>query len=117
MTLEILTRYLHFISIFTIAATVVAEYLLTKPNMTRSEIARLARIDGIYGLSAILAVAAGFTLWFAVGKPAEFYTNNWILHTKVGLAILLGIFSIPPTVFFMKQRKGPEDEQVETPKM
>lgn len=114
---EILIRYLHFISIFALVSSVVAEHLLLKERMTRKEIARLATIDGIYGLSAILAVAAGLTLWFGVGKPAEFYTQNWIFHTKVGLAVLMGILSIYPTVFFIQNRKGDHsNELIDIPK-
>jgi putative membrane protein len=115
MTAEILTRYFHFITIFTLVASVVAEHLLLKPRMTRAEINRMARIDTVYGVSAILVVAAGLTLWFGVGKPAAFYNTNPILHTKVGLAVLMGIFSIWPTVFFMKNRKGDPTEAVEVP--
>ena len=115
MLAEIFTRYFHFIFIFGLVSSVVAEHLLLKPQMTRRELKRMAIIDGVYGLSAILVVAAGLTLWFGVGKPAEFYTQNWIFHTKVGLAILMGLLSIYPTVFFIKQRKGPEEELVTVP--
>lgn len=112
-----LVRYLHFLSIFALVSSVVAEHLLVKARMTRGELNRLARIDGIYGLSAILAVAAGLLLWFAVGKPAEFYTKNWILHLKVTLAIIMGIISIHPTLFFLKNRKGEDqNELVDVPK-
>lgn len=115
MLAEIFTRYFHFIFIFALVSSVVAEHLLLKPQMTRREIKRMAVLDGIYGLSAILVVAAGLTLWFGVGKPAEFYTQNWVFHTKVGLAILMGLLSIYPTVFFIKQRKGPAEELVDIP--
>ncbi|GAB5551946.1 MAG: DUF2214 family protein [Saprospiraceae bacterium] len=115
MLAEIFTRYFHFITIFGLVSSVIAEHLLLKPRMTRQEIKRMAVIDGIYGLSAILVVAAGLTLWFGVGKPAEYYTQNWIFHTKVGLAILMGLLSIYPTIFFIKQRKGPAEELVAIP--
>lgn len=36
---------------------------------------------------------------------------------KVSLFTIVGILSIWPTIFFLKQRKGDEDEQVEMPKM
>jgi len=119
MSIEILVRYLHFISIFTMVSSIVVELVLVKPKLTRNEIKRLSVVDGVYGLSAVLVVAMGLTLWFGVGKPANFYTNNWIFHSKVGLAILMGILSIYPTVFFMKQRtkKGANgDELVDVPK-
>ena len=83
--------------------------------MTRKEIRRLATIDGIYGLNAILLLAAGFSLWFWVGKPAEFYSKNWIFMTKLTLFIIVGILSIYPTVFFLRQRKGDQNETIQVP--
>ena len=84
--------------------------------MTRREIGRLASIDAVYGVAALILVAAGLTLWLAsIGKPAVFYTKNWIFHTKLTVFILIGLSSIAPTVFFTKNRKGNPDEVVEVP--
>ena len=115
MVTEALVRYLHFISIFAWVSSVVAEHLLLKDSMSRKELKRMLVIDRIYGLAAILTVAGGLLLWFAVGKPAEFYTQNWIFHTKVGLAIVMGIISIYPSLFFAKNQKGDPTEQVAIP--
>ena len=115
MITEILVRYVHFIALFVWIGALTSEHLLLKPQMSRAEIARLARIDAVYGLSAVLVVTAGLILWFGVGKPAEFYSSNWIFHTKVGLAIIVGLLSIYPTVFFIKNRKGQEDKKIDIP--
>lgn len=118
MTAEILLRYLHFVSIFIVVSSVVAEHLLLKPQMTRTEIKRLSTIDGIYGLSSIVVVGVGLTLWLSdIGKPAAFYTQNHIFLTKVGLFVIVGLLSIYPTVFFLKNRKGEDsNEEVTIPK-
>ncbi len=85
--------------------------------MTRREIGRLARIDAVYGIAALTLLGAGLTLWLSnIGKPAEFYSRNWIFHTKISLFLLVGILSIYPTVFFIKQRKGAPEESVNVPK-
>lgn len=115
MLLEILLRYLHFISIFAVVSTVVAEHLMLKPQMSRQEIKRLSSIDGVYGLASILVVGAGLTMWFGVGKSAEYYTQNWIFLTKVGLFVIVGILSIHPTIFFARQRKGNSEEVIDIP--
>lgn len=112
MYAEIIVKYLHFIFIFVVVSCVVAEHLLLKPQMTKAEIKRLSTIDGIYGLASILVVAAGLTLWFGIGKPAEFYTQNHIFLTKVVLFVFVGLLSIHPTVFFLKNRKGDDLEEV-----
>jgi putative membrane protein len=114
--MEIILRYVHFISIFVIVGSIVSEHLLLKKEMTRHELGRLARIDAVYGIAALSLLAAGLTLWLAsLGKPAVFYTKNWIFHTKLTCFILVGLLSIYPTVFFIKNRKGNPDELVKTP--
>ena len=116
MTLEIFLRYIHFISIFTIVSSIVSEHLLLKKVMTRAELTRISRIDAVYGLAAIALVCAGLTLWLGgVGKPAAFYSKNWIFHTKLTLFVMVGLLSIHPTVFFSKNRKGNPDETVSVP--
>ena len=107
MSTEILLRYIHFISIFTIVGVLVSEHMLLKKQMTRSEIARLAKIDAIYGLAALTLLVAGLTLWLGgFGKPSVYYTRNWVFHLKLTLFLSIGLLSIYPTIFFLKQRKG-----------
>lgn len=118
MSLEIALRYLHFISIFTIASTLVAEHILLKHQMTRSELSRLARIDSVYGFAALVLLGAGLTLWLgSIGKPAEFYSKNWIFITKISLFICVGLLSIFPTLFFIRNRKGHPDESIKIPSL
>lgn len=116
MTTEIFLRYIHFISIFTIVGSLVAEHLLLKKTMSRAEISKLAKIDAVYGLAALTLLAAGLMLWLgSYGKPAIYYNQNWVFHLKLGLFALLGISSIYPTVFFIKQRKGNPEEIIAIP--
>jgi putative membrane protein len=116
MTAEILLRYIHFICIFVIVGTLVSELILLKKEMSRGEIARLAKIDAVYGLAALTLLIAGLFLWLgSYGKPAVYYTRNWIFHTKLTLFFLLGLLSIYPTIFFIRQRKGNPGETVNIP--
>lgn len=117
MDTEILLRYLHFISILLITATLAAEYVLIKDQLTRKEISRISFIDLIYGLAAITVFGAGLTLWLGgIGKPTEWYSKNWIFHIKLTLLVVIGLISIYPTIFFLKNRKGDRDELVSIPK-
>jgi putative membrane protein len=105
MTIEIILRYLHFISIFAIVGSLTTEFILLKKEMTSVELGRLAKIDGVYGLAALTLLAAGLTLWLGdYGKPSVYYTKNWIFLTKVSLFATIGILSIYPTIFFLKNR-------------
>lgn len=116
MNTEILLRYIHFISIFLIAGTLFSEFVLLKKEMTRAEIARLARIDAVYGLAALSLLIAGLFLWLgSYSKPAVYFTRNWIFHAKLSLFLTIGILSIYPTAFFLKQRKGRPDETIAVP--
>jgi len=116
MTELVITRYVHFMAVFAIVGAIFAEQFLISKIMTRQEIKRIAKIDAIYGIGALLVLIAGFTLWFWVGKPASFYSRNWIFHTKLTLFILLGLLSVYPTIFFIKNRKGNDlDTKIEVP--
>jgi putative membrane protein len=116
MTIEILLRYLHFISIFAIVGALVSEHLLLKKSLSRSEVGRLAKIDGVYGLAVLILLAVGMTLWLGpYGKPTEFYSNNPLFHTKLTLFIIIGILSIYPTVFFIKNKNGDQEENIAVP--
>lgn len=116
MNTFLIIKYLHFVGIFGVVGSLFAETVMIKSQMTRRELRRLAGVDGIYGLSAVVTLTMGMMLWLGVGKPAEFYSTNWIFHTKLFSFVLVGILSVWPTVFFLKSRKGEEMELVEIPK-
>jgi putative membrane protein len=116
MNPEILLRYVHFISIFAIVGVLVSEHVLLKKTLTRMEIRRLARVDAVYGLAALTLITVGLTLWLGgFGKPAIYYSKNWIFHTKLTLFLTIGLLSIYPTVFFIRNRKGDPAELVSIP--
>lgn len=116
MTTELFLRYIHFISIFAIVGSLVSEHMLLQKELTRTQLARLAKIDAVYGIAAITLLAAGLTLWLgSYGKPAIVYSKNWIFHTKIGLFIIIGLLSIYPTVLFLKNRKGNPEQKVQVP--
>lgn len=117
MTTEIFLRYIHFVSIFAIVGSLTAEHMLLKKTLTRSEIGKLARIDAVYGIAALTLLTAGLTLWLGgYGKPAVYYSKNWVFHTKITLFAIVGILSIYPTVFFLKNRNGNPAEEITIPK-
>ncbi len=116
MIAYLLIKYCHYLSILMVFAGLLAEVIILKPQHTRAEIKSQAKYDGLYGLGAILVVGIGLTLWYGVGKPAEYYSNNWIFLTKFGLFTLIGLLSIAPTIFFLKNRKGDQLEVIEIPR-
>ncbi|MTI20889.1 DUF2214 family protein [Fulvivirga sp. RKSG066] len=115
MTELILTRYIHFLGIMIVFAMVVVEFVLIQKQVSRKLVKKLFVIDGIYGLSSLIVVAAGLYLWFGTGKPEAYYNQNGLFHAKVGLFVLVGILSLWPTVFYFKNRKGASDDVITIP--
>lgn len=118
MTELVLTRYVHFIAVFAIVGAIFSEQFLISGSMTRSEIKRIAKIDMISVLGLIVALIAGLVLWFWVGNPASFYTRNWLFHSKLTLFIAMGVASIYPTIFYVKNKHGQDlDSKIEIPSL
>lgn len=106
---ESLVRSLHFISNFALVAALITEHMLIKPKMTPAEFAKLARVDMIYGIAAILVLIAGSMLLMGVGKPSAFYLQNPLFHIKLTLFAAIALLSIYPTIFFIKNRNTTVD--------
>ncbi|WP_338846011.1 DUF2214 family protein [Massilia sp. W12] len=105
---DILLRYIHFFGILLLGAALFAENLLLRPVLQQDEVRRLARIDALYGLAALLVLGAGLSLWLIGAKGAAFYSKNPVFHAKLGLFALMGLASLIPTVFFLKNRSLPQ---------
>lgn len=109
-------RLLHFAAIFAFAGALAIENMAIKPQITGEDARNLARVDAVCGISAILVLAFGLTLWLWVGKPSEFYSSNPLFHAKIGLFALMAVCAVVPTVFFNKHRKS-EEEAIEVPQL
>ncbi|WP_115720248.1 DUF2214 family protein [Gallaecimonas mangrovi] len=106
---DIFFRYLHFLGMLVMMAALVCEHMLLSPTMTATQLKKLARLDIVYGISALVVFIAGISLWFWVGKPAAFYSQNWVFHLKVTLFVLILALSILPSLFFIRaSRSGAE---------
>jgi putative membrane protein len=94
----------------------VLELVLVTPTLTRAEIRKLVLIDAVFGASAVLVLIAGLLQWFHGGKPSAFYTHNPVFIAKITLFAIAALLSIHPTVYFIRNRKGPDGESVMPPK-
>ena len=106
--LDLVVRYFHFIGMMVLMSLLVVEHILVTPEVSNKTMKRLATIDGFYGASAGVVFIMGFLLWFVVGKSSEFYTSNLLFHIKLTLFVVVGLLSIIPTLYFIKQRKSEE---------
>jgi putative membrane protein len=106
----ILVKYIHFIGILFLSATLFFEYILVKEKMSNDVFKKVAKIDMYYGLSALVVLVSGLTLWFFVGKEVAVYTQNYLFHIKLTVFIIMGLLSVYPTIFFFKNRKTKEKQ-------
>ena len=112
-----IVKSIHVTAILFVFATLWAEALLVKPDLLRSEVKRLAFIDAVYGASAVVVLISGLALVFFLdaGKGSDFYTGNFAFYVKLVLFIIIGLLSIVPTVFFLKNSKGNLEESIKIP--
>jgi len=103
---DVILRYLHFIGLIGLSSALVSEHLLLRKEMEPAELRRMALIDLVYGLSALLMLSAGLLLWFAGNKPSAFYTQNGLFHIKLTLFVVMAGLSVYPTAFFLRKRKS-----------
>ena len=102
---EIFFRYLHFIGIMSLAATLVMQHLILSSEVTQKELKKIIFLDIIYAISIVLTLISGLSLWLYIGKDPVFYSTNWLFHVKLTLFVVIILFSIYPTLFFRKSRK------------
>ncbi|MDH5693783.1 MAG: DUF2214 family protein [Gammaproteobacteria bacterium] len=108
--MDLAIRYFHFLGIIVLFASLSLEHVLAKKSITRETLKRLLIVDIVAGVSAVVVVTCGVSLWWFVGKPAEFYTQNWIFHTKLTVFVCIALISLIPTRYFLSQRKTDSQE-------
>jgi putative membrane protein len=99
---DALLAYAHFLAILFLTAVLCAELAIYRQELTAPVARRLQRIDLFFGVAAILVIVTGVArVWLGL-KGADFYLHNPIFWTKMGLFVLVGLLSIPPTVHYLR---------------
>ena len=112
--MDVLISYLHLLAVIGLAGALIIENIAIGKEISREYLRNLLKVDAVYGISAALVAILGITLWLWVGKPSTFYTPNPVFQAKLALFVLVGLVSIYPTVFFIRQRKT-QDEPILVP--
>ena len=102
MIADALYAYLHFAAILILAAALFAEVLLLRAEPGAATLRALGRADLVYGISAGLVLATGLARLYMGAKGVAFYSQNPLFWTKLGLFLLLGLLSIPPTLRILR---------------
>ena len=115
MLLYIFFRFLHFVAIFGVTAAVIIENLAVKPSISKEDAINLAKISLIDNVSLLLTLMVGYTLWFWVGKPSEFYTENPVFLAKLIIFSIILVFGFFPFNFFKRNKKSIEESVLVPP--
>ncbi|MDN3577871.1 DUF2214 family protein [Chitinimonas viridis] len=91
---------LHYLGAMVMMACLLAEHLLLRPELDAPLARKLARIDAIYGLTAITQIATGIARMYSE-KGTALYLQNPVFHLKITVFVLLGLLSIYPTLRFI----------------
>ncbi len=106
---------MHLLAVLILFACLSIELASLKNLMQRKALKRIAYVDALYGISAVIVLASGLYLALKVGKGADFYFGNLAIYIKLGVFVFVGLISIIPTIFFIKQSKGEGEQEVEIP--
>lgn len=107
MTLEAMLASLHLLAILALVTFMSSQAALCRIEwMNAAVVERLARLDAIYGISAVAVLATGLSRVFWGIKGASWYATQPMLHLKVTLFVLMALLSIAPTLAFRRWRRN-----------
>ena len=107
MNLEALLAYLHIAAILMVTVFLTSQAALLRVEwLNDAVVRRLARVDMIYGIAAMLLLATGFArTWWGI-KGFAWYWSQPLLHLKAGLFVAIGLMSIAPTLRYRRWVKA-----------
>tara|TARA_R110002072_G_scaffold11196_1_gene50815 strand:- start:25709 stop:26149 length:441 start_codon:yes stop_codon:yes gene_type:complete len=109
---EAFFRTLHMLGILGLAAGVIIAIMATRPSLARDDVTGLSKVYIMSLIALLITTVAGLSLWFWVGKPADFFTNNPVFQAKMGLFVILaGLIGWPAAVFHRLASRMPEELQ------
>jgi putative membrane protein len=104
--LDLTLAIAHHLLVFTLYGIVFAEFFALRQSLGGHALARLARLDLVYGLNAGLIIVVGFSRAIFAAKGWHYYAHNGFFWAKIGTFALIGLASIPPTLAYLRWRKA-----------
>jgi putative membrane protein len=106
MTLEAVLAALHLVAILTLVVFLSSQAALCRVEwLNAAVVERLARLDAIYGASAMVLVATGLARVFFGVKGMSWYISQPMFHAKITLVVAIAIVSIFPTIALRRWRR------------
>ena len=106
MTLEAILASLHIVAILTLVVFLSSEAALCRNEwLNTAVVQRLARLDLIYGVAAVLVLLTGLARLFWGVKGLGGYAALPLFHVKMALFVLAVLLSLKPTLTFRSWKK------------
>ena len=99
---DVLLAWVHFLCVFALVSTLVAELLLYRRTMDAARVSLLRGVDAAFGITAALVIVSGLLRVFLGIKGAAYYAHDGVFWTKMALFVAVGLLSIPPTLHYLR---------------
>ncbi|AFY85351.1 DUF2214 family protein [Oscillatoria acuminata] len=106
-----ITAYFHYLGFMLAFAALTVEVFNLKKDMTLDEAKRVAFADLVYGIAATAILITGVLRVLYFGKGTDYYLNNPFFYAKMGVFILVSLFSLYPTFTFILWFKDLQNNQ------
>lgn len=98
MTLEAFLASLHLVAILTLVVFLSSEAALCRSEwMNAAVVRRLAKLDMIYGIAALVLLMTGIARIVWGAKGLTWYVSQPLFHLKMLLFFVMAILSLRPT--------------------
>ncbi|MFN7156404.1 MAG: DUF2214 family protein [Acidovorax sp.] len=110
MTLEAVLAALHLVAILTFVVFLSSQAALCRIEwMNAAVVERLARLDVIYGVAAMLMIGSGLARLIWGIKGVSWYLSQPMFHIKITIVVVMAILSIWPSIMFRRWRRNLRD--------
>lgn len=107
MTLEAVLAALHLVAILTFVVFLSSQAALCRIEwMNAAVVERLARLDVIYGVAAVLMIASGLARLFWGIKGMSWYVSQPMFHIKITIVVAMAVLSIWPSIMFRRWHRN-----------
>lgn len=106
MLSTIILPWIHYVAVLLMAGALVAQMYLLKLSSVPDAVRLIARVDRIYGVSALLVFVTGLARVWHGSRGADYYWHNGLFHGVLGLFVLTALISLLPTLRFLRWRKA-----------
>ena len=94
MTANITAAFIHHAAAFLVVATLMTELVVLRNGLSLTSARSVLRMDMVYGIAALVVLAAGFVRVFHTEKGEAYYFASGPFLVKLGLFIVVGVLSI-----------------------